>query len=300
MIQNNLNPIPNRKGVLSLLGGFTPILSLVPALVFLFLFYVYPVGKMFMLSFSNSQGVFANYQRFFTTPAYLQVLWYTLRLSLVVTFTCLVLAYPVAYMLASSKGVKRQYLMIAVVIPFIISYLVRTYAWMVILGRQGPLNQLLMGLGLISEPLKLLYTQFAVYVGIIHLLLPFMIFTLYSVMNGIDRRLLLAAANLGAGPIRSFISVYLPLSFPGISAGCVLVFIICVGYYITPALLGGPKDLMISLMIDDQIMKIANWEFGATISVILFAIVFAFLVGVHYYFGLNRIFTGIGGEQKTT
>jgi ABC-type spermidine/putrescine transport system permease subunit I len=261
---------------------------------------VYPVGKMFMLSFSGSHGVFTNYHRYFITPAYLKVLWYTIEISLVVTFTCLVLAYPVAYMLANSKGVKRQYLMIAVVIPFIISYLVRTYSWMVILGRQGPVNKLLIWLGLISEPVKLLYTKLAVYVGITHLLLPFMIFTLYSVMNGIDRSLLLAAANLGAGPIRAFISVYLPLSFPGIGAGCVLVFIICVGYYITPALLGGPKDVMISLMIEDQIMKIANWEFGATIAVILFVIVFAFLIGVHFYFGLNRIFTGIGGGQKTT
>jgi ABC-type spermidine/putrescine transport system permease subunit I len=160
--------------------------------------------------------------------------------------------------------------MVLVLLPFWTSILVRTYAWMVLLGRQGIVNQLLLWIGLIDEPLRLLNTTFAVYVAMVHILLPFMILPLYSVIRGIEGNLLRAAEGLGASPFGVFRQIVLPLSLPGISAGCLLVFILALGFFITPALVGGPKDLMIAVLIQQQV-ELFDWPFASALAVLLLA-----------------------------
>jgi ABC-type spermidine/putrescine transport system permease subunit I len=180
-----------------------------------------------------------------------------------------------------------------VLVPFWTSILVRTYAWMVLLGRQGIINELLQSLGIIDQPLRLLNTRFAVYVSMVHILLPFMILPLYSVMRGIDRSVLRAAEGLGARPSAVFRQVMLPLSLPGVAAGCLLVFILSLGFYITPALVGGPKDLMISVLIAQQV-DLFNWAFASALAAVLLVgallifVIFNRILGVEKIFGEVR------------
>jgi putative spermidine/putrescine transport system permease protein len=205
----------------------------------------------------------------------------------------LVLGYPVAFVLARVDPAKSNLLMILVLVPFWTSILVRTYAWMVLLGQQGIINQLLLSLGVIDEPVRLLNTTFAVYVAMVHVLLPFMILPLYGVMRGIDENLLRAAQGLGARPINVFRQVVLPLSLPGVSAGCLLVFILALGFFITPALVGGPQDLMIAVLIQQQV-DLFNWPLASALAVLLLAaalLIFAVFVrtlGVEQAFGRAR------------
>lgn len=159
--------------------------------------------------------------------------------------------------------------MILVLIPFWTSLLVRTYAWMVILGRKGILNKIIVGLGISDTPLKLLHTAFAVDIGMVQMMTPFMVLALFSVMKGIDRRLLQAAASLGANKFQAFFRVFLPLSLPGIGAGALLVFIYSLGFFITPALLGGRKEVMISMLIDEQVSTLLNWGFASALALML-------------------------------
>src|SRR4051795_8471644 len=187
--------------------------------------------------------------------------------------------------------------MILVLIPFWTSILVRSYAWMVLLGQEGIINEALIASGLRTEPMQLLNTRMAVYTGMIHILLPFMILPLYAVMRGIDRNLLRAAGNLGAAPSAVFTRIFLPLSLPGVAAGCLLVFILALGFYITPALLGGLKDQMISQLIVQQIQQRLDWGFGTAMGVLLVAITLAFLFAASRAVRLQDVFgSGIGED----
>ncbi len=169
-----------------------------------------------------------HYRHFFSEATYSRVLLNTFKMSLSVTLICLILGYPVAYLLASLSSRVSNLLMIMVILPFFTAILVRTYAWMVILGRNGLINQLLIGWGVVASPLKLMHNLFGVYVGMVHILLPFMILPIYSVMIGIDKSLMKAAENLGASPARVFLHVFMPLSLSGVGGGCLLVFIITI------------------------------------------------------------------------
>ena len=264
-----------------------------PLLLYLGIFYAYPVAAMMFRSVHEPNWTLANFTKIFQTGAYLGVLWLTIRISFVVTVLALLLGYPVAYVLARIGRAKSNLLMILVLVPLWTSILVRTYAWMVLLGRQGLVNQLLIALGVIEEPIRLLNTTFAVYVAMVHVLLPLMILPLYGVLRGIDENLLRAAQGLGATPSGVFRQVVLPLSLPGVSAGCLLVFILALGFFITPALVGGPQDLMISVLIQQQV-DLINWPFASALAVVLlvaalaiFAI-FVRLVGVEQAFGRAR------------
>lgn len=251
-----------------------------PLLLYLGVFYAYPVAAMMFRSVHEPDWTADNFAQIFAQPVYLEVLWLTLRIGLVVTAACLVLGYPVAYVLARTERAKSNLIMILVLVPFWSSILVRTYAWMVLLGREGIVNQLLLWLGVIEEPLRLLNTTFAVYVAMVHVLLPFMVLPLYGVMRGLDENLLRAAEGLGARPLGVFRQVVLPLSLPGISAGCLLVFILALGFFITPALVGGPRDLMIAVLIQQQV-DLLNWPFASALAVVLLAaalVVFAVFV----------------------
>lgn len=282
------------------------LLLLIPAVVFLFFFYGYPVVSMLTRSFTDPVLGLQNFEPFvqarstmeilgISVPmnAYIRVIGITLQIALVVTVVTLLLGYPVAYALSSTTPSRANLLMILVLIPFWTSILVRSYAWMVLLGQEGIINEALLAAGALDKPIQLLNTRLAVYLGMVHILLPFMILPLYAVMRGIDRNLMRAAGNLGAPPVSVFRRIFLPLSLPGIAAGCLLVFILSLGFYITPALLGGQRDVMVSMLIQQQISQL-KWGFGAALALILLVLalgiygLFTRLLGVERVFGSAR------------
>lgn len=280
------------------------LLLLVPAVVFLVSFYGYPVVAMLLRSVNDPSWGFANFEPLtvvrnhveiagLSIPmnAYLRVMSITLRIAVVVTVVALLLGYPVAYVLASLPPSRANLLMIFVLIPFWTSILVRSYAWMVLLGQEGPINEALVWLRLLDEPIQLLNTRLAVYVGMIHILLPFMILPLYSVMRGIDRNLLRAAENLGAPPGAVFRRIFLPLSLPGIGAGCLLVFILALGFYITPVLLGGQRDVMISMLIQQQV-TLLNWGVASALALVLLAVALVVYAVFTRILGVERLYGG--------
>ena len=264
----------------------------VPLVVFLLVVYGYPlVGFM-------SRGVFdptltgAHLQELTSGDTAFRIILITFRIAATVTIGCLVLGYPVAYLLSSINPRASNLLMILVLVPFWTSILVRTYSWMVILGNSGVINNLLMSVGVIRTPLPLLFNTFSVHVGMIHILLPFMILTLYSVMRGIDRNLLRAAQNLGATPWTAFLRIFLPLSMPGIFGGCVLVFILSLGFYITPQLLGGPSDYMISMFMFIQVNELLDWGYAALLALVLLVSTIVIFVIASRFVRLERIYGG--------
>ncbi|MDQ3226947.1 MAG: ABC transporter permease [Chloroflexota bacterium] len=278
------------------------VLLLLPALVFLIAFYGYPVAAMLTRSFSEPGWGLQNFEPLLQARsaldafglsipmnAYIRVFGITLQIALIVTVFTLLLGYPVAYALSSVSPARANLLMILVLIPFWTSILVRSYAWMVLLGQEGIINQALIAAGVLAAPMQLLNTRLAVYTGMIHILLPFMILPLYAVMRGIDRNLLRAAGNLGAAPSAVFLRIFLPLSLPGVAAGCLLVFILGLGFYITPALLGGQRDVMISMLIQQQISQL-NWGFGAALALVLLLMALAIYLLFTRLLGVERVF----------
>jgi putative spermidine/putrescine transport system permease protein len=264
-------------------------LPLAPALVFLAVFFVYPLMRMLALSMAAKEGPFAYYASILASPVYMTVLGLTFKTALGVTLLCMVLGVPTAYLLASLQGIWRNVLLVAVALPFLTSILIRTYAWMAILGRNGVVNQLLLGAGVTEAPVRLMYNEFGVYVGMVHVLLPFMILPVYSVMSAIDGRLLRAAESLGASPRRALFTVFLPLALPGIASGALLVFLIAIGFYITPALLGGPKQVMISNLIEVQVTELLQWGFGSALAFVLLAATILLMVLFDRFLGLERL-----------
>jgi ABC-type spermidine/putrescine transport system permease subunit I len=264
-------------------------LPLVPALVFIAVFFVYPLLRMAALSFGAPDGPFGYYESIVRNPVYATVLGLTFKTALIVTGLCVLLGVPTAYLLASVRGTTRTILLVAVVLPFLTSILIRTYAWMAILGRHGVVNQALLATGLIEAPLPLMHNAFGVYVGMTHVLLPFLVLPVYSVMTGIDERLLRAAASLGATPRRALATVYVPLALPGIASGALLVFLIAIGFYITPALLGGPRQVMISNLIEVQVLELLNWGFGSALAFLLLGATVVVMVLFDRVLGLERL-----------
>ena len=217
---------------------------------------------------------------------YLGIFLRTFWISFVVTALCLLLGYPLAYKLASLPARISNLLLILVLLPFWTSLLVRTGAWVVLLQREGVVNDVLIALGLTSEPLQLVYNRFGVFVAMTHILLPFMVLPLYSVMRGIPPQYMRAAASLGARPLRAFLRVYLPQTVPGIGAGCLLVFILAIGYYITPALIGGINDQMVSYFVAFFTNQTVNWGMASALGTVLLIVtlllfaLYARLVGI--------------------
>ena len=231
----------------------------------------------------------------------------TFEITLWITVGCLAIGYPVAYFLANVSNRWRTILIPLVVIPLWTSLLVRTFAWKVILGVNGPVNDFIQGIGLSDVPLGLAFNEsrLGVYIGTIHIMLPFFILPLFAVMRGIPEHLPRVAASMGASPIRSFLRVYLPLSLPGVAAGCLLVFILSIGFFITPALLGGAGDRMIGNMIELQVNELLNWEFGAALSFLLLAITMVIFLVWNRFTAFEQLYGGgvqavIAGEQQVT
>ncbi|MFQ5984524.1 MAG: ABC transporter permease [Alphaproteobacteria bacterium] len=220
---------------------------------------------------------------------YMYVLGNTFWISFWVTVFTLVLGYPVAYLLANMTEKHANMAMILVLFPFWTSLLVRTYAWIMILQTEGPVNDALTGLGLVPEPVKLVHNRIGVYFAMTHILLPFMLLPIYSVMKGIPPTYMKAAANLGADPIRAFLRVYLPQTLPGVGAGSLLVFILSLGYYITPALVGGTQDTMISMMIATNVNWVLNWGMAAALGTILLAATLVVFAVYNRFLGLEKV-----------
>lgn len=244
-------------------------LLLLPAVVYLGFIYLYPLFRMLKLSLFDPRFTLDHFKKIFEISAYMKVMGLTFEISFVVTFICLIVGYLIAYLLSHVSTKTMNLLMIFVIIPFWTSMLVRTYAWMVILGRRGIINQLLLGVGLVDHPIKMIHNTFGVYVGMVHILLPYMILPIYSVMKGIDKNLVSAAQSLGANPVKSFTKVFLPLSLPGVVAGIILVFILALGFFITPALLGGLTNVMISMLIERHVNELLKWGFASALGITL-------------------------------
>jgi putative spermidine/putrescine transport system permease protein len=202
---------------------------------------------------------------------YVDVFKRTFGMSAVVTVFCLLLGFPLAYLMATQPTRVANVLLIFVLLPFWTSILVRVAAWIVLLQSEGLVNQALMHLGITEHPLQLVFNSTGVYIAMVHILLPFMILPLYSVMKGISPTYMRAALSLGCPPFRSFWKVYFPQALPGVGAGSLLTFILCMGYYITPALLGGPKEQMASYFVAFYTNQTINWGMAAALSAILFA-----------------------------
>ena len=236
------------------------------------------------------------YRKFLTDAFYLNILWTTVKISLKTTLICLLLGYPAAYFLARTKSRIKNLLIIMTVFPFLVSAVVRSYGWMVILGKTGLLNQLLRALGLIQKPLSILYTPTAVLIGLVHLLTPYMILNITSVIQSIDRNVEYAAHSLGASPLKTFFKVTLPLSSPGIISGCILVFTLSMTSYVTPKLLGGTKFRMMSTMVFQEVNVNFNWGFASAISYILLVVILAILLVSN--FAADRYTRRLGGGKN--
>jgi putative spermidine/putrescine transport system permease protein len=208
---------------------------------------------------------------------YLAFLERTLTIASSVTVICAILGFPLAYVLAHARGGVERLLFYLVLLPLWTSLLVRTAAWVVLLQREGVVNGALLAIGLVREPVPLIYNRFGVLVAMTHILLPFMVLPLYSVMRSIPRDQMRAAGSLGAAPAAAFVTVYLPQALPGLGAGCLLVLVLAAGFYITPVLVGGASDQMLSTMIAQFALGTANWSMAAALAVVLVACVFLVL-----------------------
>ena len=243
-----------------------------PAFLMLGALLFVPVGWLFWLSFHDQSGFTAvNYTRMVTEPAYLSVFLVTFELSLLVTVLAILLGYPVAYMIALLPPRAAAICLTLVLVPFWTALLVRTYAWLVLLQRRGIVNTMLTNWGVIDEPLQLVHNFTGTTIGMLHIMLPFLVLPLYANMRAIDRDYMRAAASLGASPAATFRRVFLPMTVPGLAAGTVLVFVICLGFYVTPQFLGGGRVTTISMKIQQNVATYFDWGAASALGVVLFA-----------------------------
>jgi putative spermidine/putrescine transport system permease protein len=268
-------------------------LLLLPALAWLGIVFVYPLGRLLWASLFTPTLSLASYARLLGSSVYLTVFVNTFEISATVTMLALALGYPLAFVLATAGPRVSRLMLAAIIVPLWTSVLVRTYAWMVLLGRRGLVNEGLQSLGLLDAPLPLLYNRLGVTVGMVHVLLPFMVLPIYSVMKGIDVDLLKAAQNLGANRRQAFLRVYVPLSMSGLATGSLLVFVSALGFFVTPALLGGRRDMMIAMLIDNQISQLLDWGLGSALAVVLFAITAGLLLAVQRFTRAERLWARI-------
>lgn len=288
-----------RAARLRLRGGGTLALAALP-LAFLAALYVYPLAILLSQSVWDGGFTVKHYVRIFSTPVYVRVLVWTIEMAALTSVLCLLVGYPVAYAMAVASPRMRNLFIALVILPFWTSSLVRAYAWIAILGRGGMVNTLLLEWGVVEQPLKLVFNTFGLYVGTVHIMLPYMILSLYSVLRGIDMSLVRAAETLGASPARAFMRVVLPLSMPGVAAGLLLVFLITLGFFITPAILGGLRDETYVMWVEKLMNELMNWPLASALSAFLLVVTLALYWVLARYFGFqtsggaNRSGTAIG------
>ncbi|MEI9425701.1 ABC transporter permease [Mesorhizobium sp. Cs1299R1N1] len=271
----NEGPSLTQRLVIGTGSKYPPVVTallLLPLLLLLLFSFLYPVGRMLAGSLFDPDFTLKHYARLFTEPLYMRILMRTLWIAFVATLCGFILGYPVAYAMARSRGRMTILIAACVLVPLWTSVLVRSYAWILLLQRQGVINQFLLKTGILEQPLRLIYTEGAVVVAMTHVLLPFMILPIYSALKTIPRELLQAATNLGAGPVSSFLKVTLPLSLPGVFAGTLMTFILALGFYVTPALVGGPQTMMMSTLIAQQTTVLLDWPFAGALATVLLAV----------------------------
>ncbi len=252
---------------------FSNQMLLYPVLAFLLIFFVLPIGWFFVKSALDYDGNFLSMLlQTFTSKLFISVALKTVWLSLIVTLLALVCAYPVAYTMTRAGSFRFTLIVICVIVPYFTSIIVRTYSWMIILGTRGVINSVLMQLGLIDQPLNLMYNMVGVTIGMTYVLLPYFVLTLFSTMKGIDIWLLQAGRSMGASNFYIFRRVFLPLSMPGIVSGFLIVYILAVGFFITPALMGGPNDVMLAMLIQRNIEVSVNWPLASALALFLLVI----------------------------
>ncbi len=260
-----------------------------PGLLYLAVFMLVPLGLILSFTFFQ-RGRFGGIVYEFTLdnytraiePIYLKVLWNSVLIAGITTLLAVLLGFPAAYFIANLSAKWRTVALVAVVLPFWTNFLIRTYAWIVLLNTEGPVNQALVASGLRDDPFQVLYTRGAVVVGLLYAYLPLMILPLYAAIERLDPQLREAAANLGAGPFRIFRDITLPLTLPGVITGCIFVFVPSIGNFIVPELLGGGKSVMVGNLIRDQFLKARDWPFGSVLalSVIAFLVLLFVLQAV--------------------
>jgi putative spermidine/putrescine transport system permease protein len=269
------------------------IIALLPLIIIYTIIFFIPIARIFILSFKGMDGfTLDNYFRVLQVKGYLIIFLRTFKLGLTVTGICLILGYVVSYFLYIVNDKYKKVIMFFIIIPFWTSLLVRTYAWMVILQRKGIINSALLDFHIINKPFALIYNAIGVNVGMVNLLLPFVIITISSSMMGIDKNLLKAASILGARPFFVFLKVFFPLSLPGVVGSGLLVFVMAIGFYITPALMGGIKDVTISMMIETQIRQLFDWEGASAMAVILLFITVIIIYIYNRYLGIDKLWGG--------
>ena len=250
------------------LGLTVPYLLLVTALI------VIPVGWLFYLSFIGRDGSLSleNYERMVKSRAYIRIFITTFKISILTTMICAAIGYPLAYFMSQLSRKWANICMVGVLIPFWTSLLVRTYAWLVLLQKKGLLNNIAIELGVITEPIKFVHNTTGTLIGMVHIMLPFLILPLYASMRAIDKDTLKAASSLGATPTRAFWTVFFPMSLPGLFAGLLIVFVLCLGFYVTPAILGGGKVIMAAMKISSNIELYFSWGAASALGVVLLVV----------------------------
>ncbi len=276
------------------LSGGSVALLLTPFFLLMIFVFLYPIADLLLMSVLEPEPSLANYERALTDSVFVGILLRTLTISLTVTAVSLAMAFPVALLMARSSGAKAMLITACIVLPLWSSVLVRTTAWAVLLQRNGLINEALQFLQLTDQPLRLLFTRTAVVLAMTHVLLPFMVLPIYNAIKSIPHDYDRAAAILGAGPFRRLIEVTIPLALPGILSGALMVFLTSLGYFITPALLGSPQEMMVSTLISQQIVALLDWPFGAA----LVGVLTIFVLAVALAFGKVARFGRLVGAEK--
>ncbi|MBW2147305.1 MAG: ABC transporter permease [Deltaproteobacteria bacterium] len=292
-----MKPDRKRKSVLA-----NPWILVAPAIVILAIFFLIPYLNLIMISFREvatdrpygQAFTLANYKKGLTDTYYLNVLWTTLRFGFITTLVTLLIGYPVAYHLARTRSRWKSLLYAFVLSPLLVGVVIRCYGWIVLLSDKGLINDLLIKVGIVAHPLKLMYNSFGVGVGLVHVWLPFMILPLLGTIGSIDPSLEAAARSLGAGPLKTFFKITLPLSMPGVLSGSILVFILTISAYVIPILLGGFKLMIMPTLVVQQVLEAFLWPFGAALALILF--VCAMVIIYSYNRTMVHVFRGVMGR----
>lgn len=268
-----------------------------PALLLVTILMIIPVFWLFYLSFLNDEGGFSleHYERMLASKAYVRIFWTTFQVAFLTTLVCALIGYPLAYFLAQLPRKAAAICMITVLLPFWTSLLVRTYAWLVLLQRKGLVNNWAIDLGLWDTPIKIVYNLNGTLIGMVHIMLPFLVLPVYASMKAISGDFVKAASNLGATPMQAFWKIFFPLSLPGLFAGSLIVFVVSLGFYVTPAVLGGGRVIMVSMKITDIIEIYFNWGAASALGVILLIMTLGILWAASRLLKLDKILGG--GEQ---
>lgn len=269
---------------------------LLPALAMLVLGFALPLVSFFVRVFLVDHTVAATatlFAQVLTSRVMVFAIGTTVWIALLVTLAVLIAGYPVAYFLARDRGWRVTLVLFCIIVPYFTSIIVRTYSWMVLLGRSGVINRALLESGLVSSPLPLMYNKGAIVLAMSYVLLPYMVLTLYASMRSIDPALQRAALSLGATPAYAFRKVFLPLSMHGVLAACLIVFILALGFFVTPALMGGPSDVMIAMLIERAAEVTLDWQLAASLSLVLLAVTLLLYALYFRFADARRLLQGI-------